>query len=444
MPTLRILSLLLLGQSSLNGIVQEIAIIIGYFFLFRKCGLPGWHAFIPCYRSYALSRCADRKTDGRVLFVLRILLVLLNIVRLFVEESAQLMMEMITLVIISGIIVYQLRVYMGLTEVFGRKKILALLLVFFEPLAILIWGLSRKFQPQWKVQEIESEAEEYYSGKRSAVLENGLTVNLEKRTVISHLLEKKDLLRDIHMEIRPGRMVLLLGGSGAGKTTLVNAINGYEKADAEIRLNGVDIYKEYKKMQYSIGFVPQQDLMRGSDTAEHTLLDAATLRLPETFSSAERKRRVAEVMDIFGLKQNKDTMVDKMSGGQKKRLSIAMEFISNPTLFILDEPDSGLDGVMARELMQRLRSIADQGKIIIVITHTPDRVVDLFDDVIVLARDAHRTGRLAYFGTIENARVFFEREKMEQVVKCINREDEGGEGRGEDFIRKFAEAIWTA
>lgn len=85
-------------------------------------------------------------------------------------------------------------------------------------------------------------------------------------------------------------------------------------------------------------------------------------------------------------------MVAKLSGGQRKRLSIAMEFISNPSLFILDEPDSGLDGVMARELFEQLRLIADQGKIIIVITHTPDRVIDLFDDVIVLAKDAKRTG----------------------------------------------------
>ena len=116
-----------------------------------------------------------------------------------------------------------------------------------------------------------------------------------------------------------------------------------------------------------------------------------------------------------------------------------MEFISNPTLFILDEPDSGLDGVMARELFEHLRVIADQGKIIIVITHTPDRVIDLFDDVIVLAKDSNRTGRLAFFGSIREARDFFGREKMEEIVKAVNRQEEGGDGRADEYILKFAE-----
>ena len=144
-------------------------------------------------------------------------------------------------------------------------------------------------------------------------------------------------------------------------------------------------------------------------------------------------------MGIFGLKPVRSNLVEKLSGGQKKRLSIAMEFLSNPSLFILDEPDSGLDGVMARELMQQLRKIADTGKIVIVITHTPDRVIDLFDDVIVLAKDAARTGRLAFYGSIQEARTFFGREKMEEIVKSINRKEEGGDGLADEFIMKYAE-----
>lgn len=245
------------------------------------------------------------------------------------------------------------------------------------------------------MEDIKSEAANFFSGKKADVLDKGLTVNLEERSV-REFFRKKYLLRDIHMYIQPGHMVLLLGGSGAGKTTCLNAINGYEKAKAEVVLNGTNMYKHYKEMQYNIGFVPQMDLMRGSDSVFRTLMDAASLRLPKDFTGAERKARVEDVMKIFGLTPVENHMVAKLSGGQRKRLSIAMEFISNPSLFILDEPDSGLDGVMARELFEQLRLIADQGKIIIVITHTPDRVIDLFDDVIVLAKDAKRTGRLAY------------------------------------------------
>ena len=272
----------------------------------------------------------------------------------------------------------------------------------------------------------------------ASVMSEGLTVNLTERSA-TEFFKKKVLLRDIHMAIPQGHMVLLLGGSGAGKTTYLNAVNGYEKAKAEVVLNGRNMYRNYKEMQYEIGFVPQADLMRGSDSVLRTLLDAASQRLSQDFSAADRRNRVEEVMKIFGLTPVQNNLVDKLSGGQRKRLSIAMEFISNPSLFILDEPDSGLDGVMARELFEQLRHIADQGKIIIVITHTPDRVIDLFDDVIVLAKDAKRTGRLAFFGPIEEARAFFGKDRMEEIVKSINREEEGGEGRADEFILKYAE-----
>ena len=108
-------------------------------------------------------------------------------------------------------------------------------------------------------------------------------------------------------------------------------------------------------------------------------------------------------------------------------------------MFILDEPDSGLDGVMAKDLFERLRKVADSGRIVIVITHSPDRVIDLFDDVIVLAKDSTRTGRLAYYGSVEDARKFFERDRMEDIVKRINQVEEGGDGLADDYILKYAE-----
>jgi ABC-type multidrug transport system ATPase subunit len=156
-------------------------------------------------------------------------------------------------------------------------------------------------------------------------------------------------------------------------------------------------------------------------------------------SRKDRNNRVEEALDFFGLAPVKDKLCSKLSGGQKKRLSIAIEYISNPDLFILDEPDSGLDGVMARELMEGLRKIADQGKVVIVITHSPDRVIDLFDDVIVLAKDTKLTGRLTFFGSVDKAREFFGKDKMEDIVKRINRTEEGGEGLADSFIEKYAE-----
>ena len=89
--------------------------------------------------------------------------------------------------------------------------------------------------------------------------------------------------------------------------------------------------------------------------------------------------------------------------------------------------------------MQQLRKIADMGKIVLVITHTPDRVIDLFDDVIVLAKDSARTGRLAFYGSIAEARAFFGRKKMEEIVRAVSGRDEGGEGRADELIARFAE-----
>ena len=267
--------------------------------------------------------------------------------------------------------------------------------------------------------------------------QTGLSVLLQERTV-GLLGKKKYLLKDIAMDIPNGSMVLLLGGSGAGKTTLINAIIGYEPAKAEIRLNGKDVYKQYDSMKYQIGFVTQKNLMRGDDTVRNTITDSAKLRIPLQKKKAERKERIDEVLETLGLSPVDRGLVSKMSGGQLRRIAIGMELVSNPALFVLDEPDSGLDGVIARELFTKLREIADSGKIVIVITHTPDRVIDLFDKVIVLAKDSGRVGRLAFYGSPAEAREFFGRDTMEEIVRSVNRKEEGGEGLADEFIEKYA------
>ena len=336
--------------------------------------------------------------------------------------------------------IYNIRIFRGFIEVYGVSRAWLVLCIIDELrfVPMLIWGFSDQYQPRWKVEDLRAQMERLATYGSTAPAGNGLSVNLKDRHV-TEFFHKKYLLRDIHLAIPQGHMVLLLGGSGAGKTTFLNAVNGYEKADAKVLLNGNDMYTQYKKMQYEVGFVPQQETIRTKDTVEKTLLDAAQLRMSVDIPEKERRKRVHEVMDIFGLTPVAGSLVEKLSGGQRKRLSISMEFISNPSLFILDEPDSGLDGVMARELFQQLRRIADNGKIVIVITHTPDRVIDLFDDVIVLAKDSARTGRLAFYGTIEEARAFFGREKMEEIVKCVNQKEEGGDGLADEFVLKYAE-----
>lgn len=245
------------------------------------------------------------------------------------------------------------------------------------------------------------------------------------------------LLKDIHVTVRGGEMVLILGGSGAGKTTFMNAVMGYEKADGQIVYGDTDIYSEFETMKSKIGFVPQQDLLRFGDTVYDTLRNAAEMKL-RNIDRHERGARIDKVMDTLGLSREKDSLVSKLSGGQRKRLSIAVEYIADPQLFFLDEPDSGLDGIMARLLMENLRAIADEGKMVMVISHAADRAASYFDKVIVLAKSqADNIGHLAFFGNVPQAFEFFDTDSLEGVVKRINRVDEGGDGKADFYIDKF-------
>ena len=429
-------------------IVFRCLYIFGAWMLLTKSGLKGFWALIPWAREYQLSRCASREPEGRVYCLISALITLLSVANICFRwnrgsVTLKTFSPLILVLLISVMImhfVYNIRIFSGFIEVYDVSKAWLILCIIDELrfIPMLIWGLGKKYQPQWKVEDLKAEMQRLATYGSAAVMDKGLTVNLKDRHV-TEFFHKKYLLKDIHMAIPQGHMVLLLGGSGAGKTTFLNAVNGYEKADAKVSLNGNDMYKDYEKMKYDVGFVPQQEMMRSKDTVEKTLFDAAKLRLSVDIPRKEREKRVRDVMDIFGLIPVKGHLVEKLSGGQKKRLSISMEFISNPSLFILDEPDSGLDGVMARELFEQLRRIADSGKIVIVITHTPDRVIDLFDDVIVLAKDSSRTGRLAFYGSIEEARAFFGRNNMEEIVKSVNQKEEGGDGLADEFVLKYAE-----
>lgn len=418
---------------------------VGMWKIFSKCGFRKFWAFVPGVRYYVLSDIADREPDGIKVIIFEILTYGINFLYPFLKlnENTEMIIALASLVAFMAGFIYKLRVVSGITRVFGIKKRWVFLWAVLPWLAALLIGFSSRYQP---VNLEEVGKDNLLAGTAPAQLESssyvhadsdsGLVVHLKDRTVRSSG-KKRYLLKDIDLVIPNGSLVLLLGGSGAGKTTLVNAIIGYEKANASVKLNGMDVYTNYKEMKYRIGFVPQQDLLRMNDTAMATLLDAAKLRLPTDMNMFERREKVDQVLDILGLTSGKEGLVSKKSGGMRKRISIGTELICDPDLFVLDEPDSGLDGVIARELFEKLRSVADSGKIVLVITHTPDRVADLFDKVIVLARDSGRVGRLAFYGSPDEAREFFGKPTMEQIVMVINSKNEGGDGRADEMIDKY-------
>ena len=404
-------------------------------------------AWIPGVRMFAYADSVGMNREGTFCGIMDVMFLASMVVRIFVTDSTvTVAVSLINLVVFVFYYIYRIQVSLRLLDVFGRSKKWIILFLVANWVPVLMFGIGKRFQ----LKEDPMKEEEWMAGTEAAKLPSvekashkvqlkneGLSVDLRERSVKEHR-KKRYLLKDIALNIPNKSLVLLLGGSGAGKTTLVNALIGYEKADATVLLNGADVYKDYNSVKHKIGFVQQKNLIRGKDTVIHTVDDAAQMRLPSNVGKEERNKKILDVMELLGLAAGEEGLVEKKSGGQLRRISIAMELVNNPDLLILDEPDSGLDGVIAREIFTQLRGIADEGRIVIVITHTPDRVVDLFDKVIVLARDSGRVGRLAFYGSPDEARSFFGRETMEQIVMSINSKEEGGEGLSDQFIERYA------
>lgn len=206
---------------------------------------------------------------------------------------------------------------------------------------------------------------------------------------------RKYILKNISLTIKPGEMVAILGDSGAGKTTFMNCINGFEPAtEGSVYINSTDLYKNYQAVKSNMGYVPQQDIVHDDLSVQDILIYTGKLRLPKDVSKSELGQRVTEVLDMVDLTAQRDTVIKKLSGGQRKRASIAVELISDPALFFLDEPTSGLDPEAENNLMHQLQNLSQKkGKTVIVITHTLQNI-RLFDKVIFLASG----GKLCFYG----------------------------------------------
>ena len=168
-----------------------------------------------------------------------------------------------------------------------------------------------------------------------------------------------------------------------------------------------------------VSTVPQFDLSRDNDTVFMTLKNSGELKLPRDFTKDENLLNdyVLEILQMMNLDKIKDSLVRDLSGGERKRLSIASEYISSPVVFLLDEPDSGLDGYNARSIMANLRTIADNDKIIMLISHSPDRAIELFDKILVLGKSqSENCGKLAFYGSPKEAMEFFGTKNIETIV----------------------------
>ncbi|MDT5285047.1 MAG: transport system ATP-binding/permease protein, partial [Mycobacterium sp.] len=190
------------------------------------------------------------------------------------------------------------------------------------------------------------------------------TGGLEVHGVTWTIEGNKTLLDNISMSARPGTLSAIIGPSGAGKSTFARLVAGYtHPTTGTVSFEGHDIHAEYASLRSRIGMVPQDDVVHGQLTVNQALMYAAELRLPPDTTKEDRRQVVAQVLEELEMTRHADTRVDKLSGGQRKRASVALELLTGPSLLILDEPTSGLDPALDRQVMTMLRQLADAGRV---------------------------------------------------------------------------------
>jgi ABC-type multidrug transport system ATPase subunit/ABC-type multidrug transport system permease subunit len=244
----------------------------------------------------------------------------------------------------------------------------------------------------------------------------------------------RQILQQLSLTVKPGELVAIAGGSGAGKTTLLETLAGLQPPSAgQVWHDGV-IRGARTSMDARIGYVPQDDIIHLEMPLRRTLRYAARLRLPAGTSAAEADRVVEETMRDLDLADRADVPVRSLSGGQRKRASIAVELLTRPRLFFLDEPTSGLDPSTAADVMRLLRTLSRRGVTVVLTTHEPEGI-DKCDRVIFLARDGH----LAFSGSPAEARRYFAVSDLSEIYERLAAQD-----TPQMWATRFAQTVGTA
>ncbi|XP_055839144.1 ATP-binding cassette sub-family G member 1 [Episyrphus balteatus] len=208
----------------------------------------------------------------------------------------------------------------------------------------------------------------------------------------------KLILRGIHGEFRSNELTAVLGPSGCGKTTLLNVLAGYNSSTATGQINVNRRPRQAKIFRRMSRYIMQNEVLDPHCTVQEAMILAAHLKLGNELPMSQKMEMIDEILYMLRLKKSENTMCERMSGGEKKRLSIALELVNNPPVIFLDEPTTGLDDLSSSQCISLLRRIAHSGRTIICTIHTPSaKLFDMFDKVYVLA-----DGQCAYQGSTQN------------------------------------------
>lgn len=232
---------------------------------------------------------------------------------------------------------------------------------------------------------------------------------------ITKAIDGKTILQDISLAINPREFVGLMGPSGCGKSTLMDALNGLRPATTgNVFVNDLDLYQNFNAMRRSIGYVPQRDILHEALTVERTLFYAAKLRLPQNTSAENMQSIINEVIQTVGLSEQRQTTFRQLSGGQQKRLSLALELITKPNFLFLDEPTSPLDPETTENMMMLFRRLADEGRIVVMVTHKFEKFREMHQIAMLT-----RGGRLAYYGPPSEALAYFGCHEPGEIYRFI-------------------------
>ncbi len=241
-----------------------------------------------------------------------------------------------------------------------------------------------------------------YDGQALSLADHRGSIRLDGIALTQEVSRGRVILRDASISIAPRELVALVGGSGAGKSTLMKALAGYLPASrGQVLVNGDDFYEHLDAYRPLLGYVPQDDTLHRELPVESALTYTARLRLPSDTSGAEIDARIARALEDVDMLAHKGKLIANLSGGQRKRVSIAAELLADPMLFFLDEPTSGLDPGLEKRMMYTLRNLADGGRTIVLVTHATANITQC-DHVAFLAG-----GRIVFFGPPADALAFF-------------------------------------
>jgi ABC-type multidrug transport system ATPase subunit len=249
---------------------------------------------------------------------------------------------------------------------------------------------------------------------RQFVDEGNVTFNAQDLVVKAG---SKVLLDHVSFPIPEKCLLGVIGPSGAGKSTLLGALTGMRPATTgTVLYDNRDLYQNYNELRFRIGLVPQESVLHTQLTARRALQYSAELRFPADIKPAERDGRVDEVMGELGLTRHANTRADRLSGGQLKRVNVAQELLTKPSLLFLDEPTSGLDPGLDKSVMEQMRDLAHDGRTVIVVTHSVDNL-DTCDRLLVLVPG----GRIAYYGPPEEGLTYFGQARWAEVFQAFER-----------------------